>query len=73
MVGYLLLVLAGLFVAAYLVGRARALAVVNGEISKLHSLPGQHGMFLGIMVAGPALIAVLLWAWSTPRIESGDG
>ena len=70
MVGYLLLVLAGLFVAAYLVGRARALSVVNGETSKLHSLPGQHGRFLGIMVAGPALIAVLLWGLVTPRIES---
>ena len=70
MVGYLLLVLAGLFVAAYLVGRARALSVVNGETSKLHSLPAQHGRFLGIMVAGPALIAVLLWGLVTPRIES---
>ncbi len=70
MVGYLLLALAGLFVAAYVVGRARALSVVDGEVSRLHSLPGQHGMFLALMVAGPALIAVLLWGLITPRIEA---
>jgi phosphate transport system permease protein len=70
MVGYLLLVLAGLFAATYFVGRARAASVVNGETSRLHSLPGQHGMFLALMTALPALILILLWGIITPGLES---
>jgi phosphate transport system permease protein len=70
MVGYLLLVLAGLFVATYFAGRARAVSVVNGETARLHSLPGQHGMFLALMTTLPALIAILLWGIITPGIES---
>ena len=58
MIGYLVLALVALFTAAYLIGRRRALASVSGEISKLHSLPGHHGLFLGLAAAGPALIAV---------------
>ena len=70
MIGYLVLALAALFAAAYLIGRRRALASVSGEISKLHSLPGHHGLFLGLAAAGPALIAVAIWSIATPGIES---
>ena len=69
MIGYLVLALAVLFVAAYLIGRRRALASVSGEISKLHSLPGHHGLLLGLATAGPALIAVVIWSIATPGIE----
>ncbi len=67
---YLLLVLAGLFAVAYLVGRARAGAVVNGEVARLHSLPGQHGMFLALMTVLPPLLALLSWGIITPGIEA---
>ena len=70
MVTYLVLVLVALFGVAFAVGRSRALAVVDGEISRLHSLPGQHGMFLALSAAGPALLAVLVWSLVTPGIES---
>lgn len=70
MVGYLLLVLVGLFVAAYFLGRTRAVSVVGGEVSRLHSLPGQHGMFLALVTTLPALFAILLWGIITPGIES---
>jgi phosphate transport system permease protein len=70
MVGYLLLALAGLFAVAYFVGRARALAVVDGEVKKLHSLPAQHGVYLALMATLPALLAVLAWGVATPGIES---
>ncbi|WP_309085095.1 phosphate ABC transporter permease subunit PstC [Chelativorans sp.] len=70
MVGYLLLVLAGLFVAAYFVGRMRAASAVNGQLARLHSLPSQHGFYLALMTTLPALIAVLLWGILTPGIES---
>ena len=70
MVSYLVLALVALFAAACAIGRARALAVVDGEISRLHSLPGQHGMFLALLAAGPALLAVLAWSLFTPGIEA---
>ena len=70
MVFYLVLALLALCAAAYLIGRRRALASVSGEISKLHSLPGHHGLFLAFAAAGPALIAVAIWSIVTPGLES---
>ncbi len=70
MVGYLVLLLVVLAVAAWWIGRNRAITSVNGEVARLHSLPGQHGMFLALFTAGPALLAVALWAIVTPGIES---
>lgn len=70
MIGYLVFALAALFVVAYFVGRSRAIATVNGEVARLHSLPGQHGMYLALATAGPALIAIVLWGIVTPGIES---
>ena len=58
MVSYLVFALIALFVAAYFVGRSRAIASVGGEVAKLHSLPGQHGMFLALVQPSrPALLA----------------
>jgi phosphate transport system permease protein len=70
MVGYLVLLLAVLAAAAWWIGRSRAIASVQGEVAKLHSLPGQHGMFLSLLTVGPALLAVIIWAMITPGIES---
>ncbi|RUV59933.1 MULTISPECIES: phosphate ABC transporter permease subunit PstC [unclassified Mesorhizobium] len=70
MVGYLVVLLLVLAVAAYLIGRRRAIASVNGDVARLHSLPGQHGMFLALFAAGPALLAIVLWSLVTPGIES---
>ena len=71
MVGYLLLALAVIFVAAYALGRSRARAVVGGQTSRLHSLPGQHGMYLALVATLPALLAVLIWGIVTPMVENG--
>ncbi|SJM33521.1 phosphate ABC transporter permease subunit PstC [Mesorhizobium delmotii] len=70
MVGYLVVLLLGLAAAAYWIGRTRAIASVNGDVARLHSLPGQHGMFLALFAAGPALLAIVLWSLMTPGIES---
>lgn len=70
MVLLLLVALLVLFGAGYLIGRARAVTVVNGEISKLHSLPSHHGMFLALFAAGPAILALTIWALVGPRIET---
>jgi phosphate transport system permease protein len=70
MVGYLVVLLLVLAAAAYWIGRTRAVASVNGDVARLHSLPGQHGMFLALFAAGPALLAIVLWSMVTPGIES---
>jgi phosphate transport system permease protein len=70
MVSYLVFALLALFLIAYFVGRSRSLATVNGEISRLHSLPGQHGMYLALLAAGPALLAILVWSIITPGMEN---
>jgi phosphate transport system permease protein len=70
MVLYLLFALLALAVIAYFTGKSRALSTVNGEFSKLHSLPGQHGMFLALVSAGPALVALCIWALFAPGIET---
>ncbi|MFI0842437.1 phosphate ABC transporter permease subunit PstC [Mesorhizobium sp. IMUNJ 23232] len=70
MVSYLVLALIALFIVVFFVGRSRAIACVDGEVAKLHSLPGQHGMFLALVSAGPALLAVIVWGIITPGIEA---
>ncbi|WAX96662.1 phosphate ABC transporter permease subunit PstC [Aminobacter sp. NyZ550] len=70
MVTYLVFALVALFIAAYWLGRSRSLATVGGEISKLHSLPSTHGMFLALVSAGPALVALIVWGIATPAIEA---
>jgi phosphate transport system permease protein len=70
MILYWVFALAALAVAAYFVGRSRALGTVGGEISKLHSLPGQHGMFLALFTVGPALVALCLWGLIAPGVET---
>ncbi|KAA5601887.1 phosphate ABC transporter permease subunit PstC [Blastochloris sulfoviridis] len=60
------------FVAAVVcvgLGRNRALAVVNGEFSRLHSLPSYHGGWLAMTCAGPALALLVLWSLLAPRVE----
>jgi phosphate transport system permease protein len=70
MVTYLVLALFVVFVVAYFIAHGRAIATVNGEVAKLHSLPGQHGMFLALVAVGPALLAVIIWGIITPGIEA---
>ena len=70
MVLYIVVALLVLAAAAFLVGRARALAVVGGEVARLHSLPAQHGSYLALCAAGPALLALVAWALFNPGIET---
>jgi phosphate transport system permease protein len=68
-----ILVLAG---AAYFLSRQRATASVQGDLRKLHSLPGYYGWHGAIMVLVPALITLIAWLIVQPiflenRILSG--
>lgn len=70
MVLYIVLALVASAIAAIFVGRSRAISTVNGEVAKLHSLPGQHGSYLALFAAGPALLSLIAWAIISPRIET---
>ena len=57
----LLLTLLLLGVAAFFIGRQRAVALVGGNIAKLHSLPAYYGLYVAIFCATPALLLLALW------------
>jgi phosphate transport system permease protein len=59
----ILVVLAGLTLVAYTVGKHRALAVAGGSrgIRNLHSLPSYYGALTALWCAIPALIVFALW------------
>jgi phosphate transport system permease protein len=59
----LLVVLIGLTLLAYAVGKQRALAVVGGPrgIRNLHSLPSYYGALTALWCAVPALVVLGLW------------
>ncbi len=61
----LMLVLA---VAAFVVCRARALALSGGKIGVLHSLPGYYGWHGAIMVLLPGLAVLLVWLVAQPMV-----
>ena len=54
--------------AAYVLSRQRALAAVQGNPRKLHSLPGAYGWFGALAVLVPALLALALWLILQPMV-----
>lgn len=60
MVGYLLVAIAAISLAGFLIGRAKAQTSV-GKLSELHSLPSFHGGFIAAWIGIPACLVVLLW------------
>jgi len=59
----IILVLAGIAVAAFFLGRQRSVAVVGGtrQVRKLHSLPGYYGYYAAIWSVLPAFIVLAIW------------
>lgn len=64
----LLLLLAVGVVAAYGLGRSRAIAVVNGNLSQLHSRPTYHGGYLALWAIVPAFLVLVVWAVFAPTV-----
>ena len=66
----LILSLAIMAVAAFLLGRRRSLALVGGpgHGPSLHSLPGYYGHYVALWVVLPALALILLWISVEPRL-----
>ena len=47
--------------AAYFLGRSKAISITGGSVSSLHSRPSYHGTFLAILAAFPATIVAIFW------------
>ncbi|MCL4065528.1 phosphate ABC transporter permease subunit PstC [Pseudomonas sp. GX19020] len=62
----LLMILAVLAAAGFILGRQRALALAGGETKKLHSLPAYYGWHAAIMAFVPAFIALIAWLLIQP-------
>jgi phosphate transport system permease protein len=65
-ISFLLLIIAVIGVAGYLVGSWRANALAGGRLSNLHSRPGYYGSFVAIWAMLPALVVLLVWIVASP-------
>jgi phosphate transport system permease protein len=66
----LVLLLAGLALASFYLGRGRALTLAGGLRNKasLHSLPGYYGYFTAIWCVLPPLLVIFLWVLVEPKV-----
>jgi len=64
----LLLTLLVMVLGAYVVGRRRAIAAVDGRLRNLHSRPGYYGYFVALWCGVPALLLFLLWTGFESRV-----
>ncbi|MGD2033304.1 MAG: phosphate ABC transporter permease subunit PstC, partial [Gammaproteobacteria bacterium] len=66
----LLLLVALLSMAGFMLGRRRAFSVADthGGVRSLHSLPGHYGLYTAIWVGLPALLLLFLWKSLEPTI-----
>jgi phosphate transport system permease protein len=66
----LLLTIVALAAAAYVIGRRRALAVVDGVPHQLHSRPGYYGFYVALWCGLPAVAFSLIWiGFDRPIVE----
>ncbi|MBU3028819.1 phosphate ABC transporter permease subunit PstC [Paracoccus marinaquae] len=67
-IGLLLLIVVGLGVIGYFLGRRRALASVSGDPRRLHSLPSQYGQSVFLFTVVPALLLLVVWLMAQPQV-----
>lgn len=65
LISLLLLVLAAL---GFVVGRQRAVASVNGDARRLHSLPNYYGTGVALFTAVPAFLLMIVWLLVQPVV-----
>jgi len=63
-----ILVLIGLAVVGYWVGRSRSYVVSGNQPHKLHSLPSYHGSYVVLAVTLPALVVFAAWQILQPHV-----
>jgi phosphate transport system permease protein len=61
MTAYLFATLLALSAVSFIIGRRRALGVVDGRQYDLHSRPSYHGAYVAAWVGIPAFLLVLVW------------
>ncbi len=61
MTAYVFATLLALSAVSFIIGRQRALGVVDGKQYDLHSRPSYHGAYVAAWVGIPAFLLVLLW------------
>lgn len=66
--GLLVLLILGLALAGWVIGRKRALTSVKGDIRRLHSLPGYYGHIVFLFTAVPALLLIIVWMLVQPAL-----
>lgn len=64
--GILTLILLLVALTGFFMGRSRAVAAVEGDIRKLHSLPHFYGWFTALLAAVPALLLIVVWLLIQP-------
>jgi phosphate transport system permease protein len=65
-ISLLLLIIAVIGVAGYLVGSWRANALSGGKPSNMHSRTGYYGSFVAIWAMLPAIVVLLVWIIGSP-------
>ncbi|MFO1429338.1 MAG: phosphate ABC transporter permease subunit PstC [Candidatus Competibacteraceae bacterium] len=65
---YLVLTLLFLTTIGYYLGKTRSLAVANGHIRNLHSLPGYYGFYTALWCGIPALLVLAFWLALEPTV-----
>lgn len=64
----IILIVAILAVAGWIVGRQRASMQVGGDVSKLHSRPVYYGSYVLILTALPSLLLLAVWLTVSPML-----
>lgn len=70
-VGLISLLLLGLAVIGFVVGRQKAFASVQGDTRKLHSLPNYYGAGVALFTAVPAFLLMIVWLLVQPVLIEG--
>ena len=65
-ISFLLLIVAIIGVAGYLIGSWRANALAGGKLSSLHSRAGYYGSFVAVWSMLPAVVVLLVWIVASP-------
>lgn len=68
----IVLIVLGLAVIGYFLGRQRALTASGREGTKLHSLPVYYGQSVALFVAVPALLLLAAWLFLQPVLIEGS-
>ena len=64
----ILLILLGLGVLGYMLGRRRAMSSADGKIRNLHSLPSYYGWNVFAFTVIPALMVMAVWLMAQPAL-----